>query len=368
LTATYAAERGKRHLFAWATALLFLTRPEGVLCLVAAGIWTIMAQRRAFWRPWVGPALVVTSWYGFLLIAYGTVVPHAAEAKKVAYHSIPSFQSAADIVKHVGQSFLGVSGAAGAACVTLIVAALVAMSFRPHRGLVCHGVGAGLVAGFFVITRAPVFSWYLSWFALMPALTIPAVGARLERMAPTPRFHRLVVGGLYLLAITVPATGYAWHPGEGSSSQSAPAFWWSPWAQRLLLYGEAGEHLNRKKQPVRLAATAEPGAFGYAFKGRVLDLDGLVSHEMLRYFPVPWGERSPTSTFSIPVRAIKELRPDYVLFFDTFGRNGILEDQFFREHYRVERFWPLELWGSRGLYLFVDRARGLEAHRAEQSQ
>jgi hypothetical protein len=123
-----------------------------------------------------------------------------------------------------------------------------------------------------------------------------------------------------------------------------------------VLYESAAKYLNAKEEPLPVVATAEPGMFGYTYRGPVLDLAGLVSDEVMGYFPVPPEQASPSASFSIPPRAVSDLKPRYVLFYDTFAKNGLLNDPFFLKSYVEEKFWPLEIWGSRGLFLYQYRA------------
>jgi hypothetical protein len=127
--------------------------------------------------------------------------------------------------------------------------------------------------------------------------------------------------------------------------------------RRVLQYMHAAETLNLTCTATTRVAVSEPGAFGYTFLGETIGLDGLVYPPVLRYYPVPEHLRSDTSPYSIPPAAIREVRPDYVVFYDAFARNGILQDEYFKSEYRQVGFVPLEVWLSTGLFVYERKDR-----------
>ena len=134
----------------------------------------------------------------------------------------------------------------------------------------------------------------------------------------------------------------------------------NPAMQRLSVYKQAADFLQSQNQAkgngkARMTlATWEPGVLGYYLPGsEIIDLGGLVTDETLQYYPVPLSERSRREVWgSIPAQAIVEMKPEQVIFFDSFADNGLLKNKQFLETYKLSQFWPLELWGGHGLFLF----------------
>ena len=92
-------------------------------------------------------------------------------------------------------------------------------------------------------------------------------------------------------------------------------------------------------------ASSEIGILGYYYGGNILDLGGLVSPGVLKYFPAEASERNPSLNYVIPRKAISELRPAYLVVFTGYGIYGLLNDPFFLMHYREQLDWPTHDYG-----------------------
>ncbi len=64
----------------------------------------------------------------------------------------------------------------------------------------------------------------------------------------------------------------------------------------------------------RQIAIPEIGAFGYAYPGRVLDVTGLVSPEVMAYFPV--APEVPVVIYTVPRQLVLDLKPEWFISFD----------------------------------------------------
>src|SRR5262249_21830272 len=89
----------------------------------------------------------------------------------------------------------------------------------------------------------------------------------------------------------------------------------------------------------------------------------LASDKPLSYYPVPVNECStkPVGS-SIPVKAVNELSPDYLVFLDSFGDNGILKDRTFLSNYVLKGFYPATVWGGQGVMVY-EKGRILPKNR-----
>ncbi len=348
-------------LVGWASAAAFLTRPEGLFLGLAALLW---GKQRFAWsrifKAWIAPAAAVLAWYGVLYHHFGTVLPHGGVAKANQIYRIAPFSAARDMLDFF-LSPLPMRGFPGSKLlrVAIMLSCLFA-AYTMQQAFRLYAWAALAICAFYAFLNPVMFSWYYAWMAAAFLLCVPLAFHAWRRRVRAP-FLAYLPAVLFLGGL---AQGYPVRA-IGGVKLHTPFFEWSNWHQRLVLYERAAEYLNAKAEPLPIVATAEPGMFGYTYRGRVLDLAGLVSDEMMGYFPVPPELASPTATFSIPPRAVSDLKPGYVLFYDTFAKNGLLNDAFFLKNYVEEQFWPLEIWGSRGLFLYQYRGTSDAAPAAD---
>jgi hypothetical protein len=354
LLGLHGVARRQGHLIGWSGTAAFLTRPEAITWLAASAFVSYRQDRTGLLRHWALPAALALAWFAILFLHFGTVIPHGALAKQVMYHEVSPLSAARGILAFVLYPY-GLGFAPPYVPQLVIVVALFALVAR------LHAVGSFLVIGltalfaFFALANPRVmFAWYLAPFVLVHCVMVPLVLAWLwARCAGEYRTAlRGLVLGVALLAVFHPARELPQLRYWGSV-KPFPLFWWDNGYQRVLLYGVAARHLNAHPPPAgEVVAVSEPGMFGYVYEGQVLDLGGLVSDEMLRYYPVPAAQRAPRVNTSLPVAAVRDLKPAAVLFLDGFAKNGLLSDESFRSSYRLEAYWPVSIFDSQGLYLY----------------
>jgi hypothetical protein len=309
------------------------------------------------WRAWAIPGALVAAWYLVLLLHFHTIVPHGALAKKLIYYEFIFGES---ILLTVLNVFSYNTFGSKLVYPWFTYAFMLLFMFRimcaSDKSLFYYAIGAGLLALFLLVTNPPaIFSWYFAPFALFPCLAIPVACIWLWRQMNEEHRLPFAVGmtGLVAYFAFAPIGNGVPKIGIFGTNVPCPFFYWDGPAQRLLLYRRAAEYLAM--HPVSEAASVavpEPGMFGYAYRGNVLDLGGLVSDEVLPYYPVPLEQRSRDFNFSISPLAVRETKPEVVLTYDFFAKSSILRDDFFLASYQLEKSWPLELWGGRGLYLY----------------
>jgi hypothetical protein len=375
LVALIAHEKKKQTLYAWANSLLFVARPEGIIWLGAAlGIQMWEKRRVSALKPWILPLSVVACWVIFLVLYFGTLVPHGAVAKTRIYPRRPIVATAVEVGTVVSNFIAPLSLQNGGhplreyaaikslhsseAYLFVVIAGVVVLStliwlgYR-YRWLRVYSWGAGCLAGFFVVTNPAMFSWYYCWFALIPMLMGPClvsiVARRLANVGgggggKTPNGGRSAVvtsmsgavsmaRAVYLVVIPICQAPYE------VPALPFPVFVWEDHQQRLLSLLEATMWVKSNYGNSKLLAVLEPGIIGYYYEGPVLDLDGLVSDEMLKYYPLKPGLVPSGVIINIPVPAIHDLSPAWLIFFDRIGYNLML-DPAFQSRYVQRKNYP----------------------------
>ncbi|MFA6212516.1 MAG: hypothetical protein WCT03_15630 [Candidatus Obscuribacterales bacterium] len=371
------------------STLLSLTRPEGIIWFGREFICDIIERGKACIKPWIPALITLFVWYGFTYCYYGSAIPHGALGRSTMFHSFTHLtaHSCPFILTTVGidvfhHLFLlpGGNGEAQSQLLTVenllkgALAFLLLLYFaRREKWLAGYAYNSVLLLLFFAIFDPWMFSWYYSWFSLIAVFTIPLLLQSAWSMLQSPNKVLIRVIGLALLgAVTVvqlfDLNMLNWSADKNSQDSKSISdycaaqihntfFVVNPAIQRLALYKQAAEYLSSKgpnSETPSTLATWEPGVLGYYLPNtNILDLGGLVTNETLQYYPVPLNQRSRRDVWgSIPARAIIEMQPEKVIFFDGFADNGLLKNQRFLETYELSQFWPLELWGGHGLFLF----------------
>ena len=118
-----------------------------------------------------------------------------------------------------------------------------------------------------------------------------------------------------------------------------------------LLYERAAGRLDGVVGPSDVLAAADIGAMGYFTQARILDLLGLISPEATAYYPAP--QEMYVINFAIPPELVADLKPDYLVFPEVYGRNGLLQSPaFLADHVLVDNL-PTDIYGSRGLLIYA---------------
>jgi hypothetical protein len=368
----------RRHnLFAWCNSLLFLARPEGVAWLFIAFLWHFREIKLRVIRYWAPPIFLLTGWYCFLFYYFHAFMPHGALAKAKVYiprlfittaielggfmsnffaplnlhsdgHPLVSYNIITAL--HGWQYFWAL-----AAGFLVLVALFIVSQNKPWLRFYFSGV-AGTFA-VFSLSNPWMFSWYYSWFSLIPILMAPATVSLIGRTSF--KLKMVTIGALTSWLILVPLIQQPTHFGI----IGLPLLIWEPVEARLLYYREAALYLNDSEAhqfdnskleagKASEAAAYEPGMFGYYYNGRLLDLDGLVSDEPLAYYPLSEKERAPGCAAGIPVLAVEKLKPRQILFLDWVGY-GLLRDAKFSSDYMLEKEWAVNnIYKTKSLRLY----------------
>jgi len=193
---------------------------------------------------------------------------------------------------------------------------------------------------FYAVTNPQVFRWYTCTF--IPLATLLAVLGMLAITRRVPGLRSRPYGSLVVLLaaisfIPLRATWWPFVPPD-----DARFSFWAPNAQehaRTYQYAHIARWLNGRSKPTDRVCISEIGAFGYHYRGPILDGLGLVSPEVLPYHPLPDSLRPNGLKGAIPPQVVRDFLPEFVVSLDVFA-GAVFADPWFNEHYRLIGRWP----------------------------
>jgi arabinofuranosyltransferase len=342
---------------AFTAALSLLTRPDALLFIVCIGlerarqIW-VNRRRNGNYPPLtlregIAFALPVLVWGGFATVAYGSPVPHSVTAKVAAYH-LPAEAALVRLLQHFGTPFFEerVFGTAwiGVGLVLYAVLYLLGAVDSVRRRAETWPLFAfpPLYALAFSIANPLIFRWYLAPPLPMFFFGIFLGAVRIALDVGRPR----AAWAMGALGVLLSLNAWTLHPNSGSA-RPAPEMAFVGLEE---IYTQVGRQLRGVIKPGQTVASGDIGALGFFSGARILDLVGLVSPRVVRYYPLP--DDAYVINFAIPAAAVDELGPDYLVMLEVYGRETLLKDPAFLHQYVLENRIPTDLYGSRGMLVF----------------
>jgi hypothetical protein len=308
-------QRGRASGLALLAAASFF-RIEAVVFLLAALALNLVRRELSWWRSLIAAVLGGAPFLAYDLWFFGTILPHAARAKRLAY-DLPF----TDSIATAGPSLHSGHVLEKAAYLAMLLAALgiLALAVRlgerlrpgPPRdpGLwALTFVGAGVaILGTYLAARTFVFPWYMPLYLLPGALGALWLGWQRRGLATG------VMTAILLFPFARDAVGYA--AGAAASPARMPLF---VEQARVGQYLDIGATLDRVCPTCDLLTT-EIGGLGWSFHGRIRDGMGLVSPEALRWHPMKIPEERRASVVgAVPVGFAREVHPGLVVSADIF--------------------------------------------------
>ena len=368
----------QRYRLAWLlAALAFLTRPDALILIAPLGldrltVWLGWRYRRKIEvRTLLVEALIflipTISWLTFATLYFGNPLPHSIAAKSLAYR-LPETAALVRLVQHYATPFLehltfGTGFIVAGFSINIFLFLLGSLSAIRNQARVWPWVSYPvLYFATFAIANPLIFRWYLT--PPLPAyiLTILMGAEGLLRQLfginniAQPRNHwkNPVFKALSsILIILVPTflhiRGWTLHPDHGSS-RPAPGM---AFIQLELDYQRAVETLSKELSTFRstpLIAAGDVGVIGYFSGARILDTVGLNSPVSTSYYPLDASYYS--INFAIPPNLILDLKPDYIIILEIYGREGLLKQPGFWNMYDLVTTIPTDIYGSNGMLLF----------------
>jgi len=360
-TATfYFHSRDRPVAAALCGAFTLLTRPDALLLLVPLAVERLrrsLPQGRlnrvphpVTGREALAFALPVGVWIVLGSLTYGSPLPHSILAKAAAYR-LPPEAALIRLVQHYATPFLEHLAvgtwwvAVGMILYPLLfgIGALWLLRKQPGAWPLLVYPWAYLLA--FAIANPLLFRWYLA-----PPLPLYILGIFLgfERLGRDLRLPAVpLAAGALAVALTL--NGWTLHPDHGPD-RPAPEM---AFIKLELLYEQVADDLRAEIQPGEVLAAGDVGALGYFTGAEILDTVGLISPQSTAYYPIP--ESLYVINYAIPPQLVEDLRPDYLVMLEVYGRNGLLVDAGFQADYLLIETIPTDLYESAGMLVFRRR-------------
>jgi 4-amino-4-deoxy-L-arabinose transferase-like glycosyltransferase len=159
---------GERYLPSGiAVALATLTRPEGLILLVAMGGVYLLRHRRFPWKPAIAAVVVLLPWFVFAVAYFGSPIPHSVVAKRSVYH-FPLLVALKSLLGYlIGYTF-PLSGAAFPRLLKyafylaflLLGGAAAYRTCREEPNFAAFWLFPVIYIGAYAIANPPVWEWY----------------------------------------------------------------------------------------------------------------------------------------------------------------------------------------------------------------
>ncbi len=370
MTATLYFHSSRRSVAAALCAgLSLITRPDALLLIV----FLVLERTRQAWLarrggavyPAVGAGEIaafiapVAAWAVFAWIGYGTPIPQSIAAKAVAYH-LPPEAGFVRLLQHFATPFLEEragqqldeilgSRAFGPTAIAVgivlylilyILGAVDAIRRRAETWPVFAYTPAYFLA--FSVANPLIFRWYLA-----PPLPTFFLGIFLGVVRMAGDLRRPALAWVFgAAAVLLSLNGWTLRP-ESGPARPAPEMAFVGLEE---IYTDLGRRLAGVVRADEVLAAGDIGALGYFSQARILDLLGLISPEVVAYYPL--ADEAYVINFAVSAQAIEDLRPDYVVVLEVYGRETILKDPRFLHAYRLIETIPTDLYGSRGMLVF----------------
>jgi hypothetical protein len=367
LAVFYFRLRGRLDVMSWLSGLAFLCRPDALLLIIPVWIELFfrLAQRSGL-RTAVGKILrvslpvsaIILGWFAFAYGYYGTLLPHSMLAKSVAYLLDPKAGLIRMIQNYATPFFEHLTFGTWVILVTAPlylflsgIGTLGAERLRPGEGAAAGLLFPWIYFLVFTVANPLIFRWYLAPPFPFLFLSIFIGVAVLLRMAPTARPGRtripaILFGAVVLSCFLLYIRGWTFHPDHGST-HPAPEM---AYIRLELLYRQAADDLAPRLLPGQTVAAGDVGVLGYYLEAPILDTVGLNSAQSIRYYPLP--ENMYVIVYAMPPGLIIDLRPEYLILLEVYGRNGLLLDPRFLDLYRECMRYPTDIYGSKSLLVF----------------
>ncbi|MCK4856545.1 MAG: hypothetical protein KAT58_01110 [candidate division Zixibacteria bacterium] len=260
----------KKLLLAVTTAsLAAITRPEGVIALLAVVGVSLFLDRRQLIVRAIPVLLVLGNWLTFSYVYFGVLAPNSIAAKSALYHSHWNLG--------LGKSLQFVFGLSSPIGWILLLFFLMGMFFRLREKHLLSLIGL-FVVGYLVTLAAAqthIFFWYPApVYPLM--FLIATVGIKdIWQRIPVLRSFRQ---DLIIVSLTALIAGAAF---IGLNRRVDSLRWEMDCYERI--HQQAGRYLVLHAKPEDKVIAEDIGHLGYIYRGTIIDRDGLITPEAIPF-------------------------------------------------------------------------------------
>jgi len=280
--------------------------------------------------------------------AYGNPIPHSITAKVAAY-LLPPEAGLVRLLQHYATPFVAHQtfglwwiGVGMVLYPALHLLGTLGM-LRRHASTWPLLLYPWIYFAVFALANPLIFRWYL-----VPPLPMYILGIFLgiERLARIGKTRHLTTA-FAALCVVLALNAWTLRPDHGPD-RPAPEM---AYIRLELLYEKVATRLQEEILPDQVVAAGDIGALGYMTDAHILDTVGLISPEATAYYPLPGSDYE--INYAIPARLITELRPDYLVMLEVYGRHTLLRDPEFLSAYDLREVIPTDMYGSKGMQIFT---------------
>lgn len=313
---------------------------------------------RVPWQNWVIFAALLLPWYVFSWSYFGTVLSNSLRAKTLAYH-IGEFEALVRLLQHIATPFLEQEafGTPGIVIGIVLYPTLAGIgtlyAVKRESRLLPFLLYPWLYVAVFSIMNPLIFRWYLA--PPLPGYFLAilvGVWALAESIIRQPRGRLVTIGVVGIIFLALSLNAWALHP-DHEPDRPAPKM---AWHQIELYYQRMSERLRNDYGTTEdtLVAVGDIGAVGYYTRARILDTVGLVTPEILDYYPVDEAKYEEDQNYLVPPAIILDYQPDYIVLMEIFLHQGLADTPAFEEQYQTIDFIPTDFYGE-GMILYQRR-------------
>lgn len=384
----------RQHLLAAGfCALAFLTRPDALILiipLILDRLWQVFSpelKQSLSARRFVEISLIVvrtyktellvfilpiTAWLCFSTIYFGSPVPQSIAAKSLAYQ-VDSTSAFIRLLQHYMTPFLehltfGTRWiAVGIVLYPFLYLAGALHALRLEKSIWPFVIYPWLYFAIYTIANPLIFRWYLTpplpalFLFILIGIDVLLTGvinyllgwiAKKTGVLKLESFKSVLasifcVAFVVIIPVSLSLRDWTLHPDHGLN-QPAPRM---SWYQLELLYREAAgflqPYLDSSTGTPPVIAAADVGVLGYYTGAAILDTVGLNSPISSKYYPL--DQKYYSINYAIPPQLIIDRQPDYLVFLEVYGREGLLKDARISDLYTLVRKFPTDIYGSQGL-------------------
>nr|ART39085.1 H510 [uncultured bacterium] len=284
LSAFLAAFSGSIRLSLTLSALVALTRLDGLAVLaVVACYHTLQERRLPAWRELVPALVVLGAWLSYAFIQFGSPLPASGVAKLVHGEGVAGgFDVLSEFFMRLAAPFVAFERLTllGLGLAVLVAPVAIMRHGPPRRDLGLLGAWLTLYFAGYIILNPPEFAWYYGPPAVVASFLAWAL---FERLAGRASF---VLPALALLILVFVAIG---HRRDAPYDSTYDDYW------------VAGAWLREHSDEDDIIAAYEIGIIGYVSDRKIVDILGLTEPSARPY--IAKGDFG---------WAVRELEPDFV--------------------------------------------------------
>lgn len=388
LTGMSVAHLHRRHrLAAGLAALSLLTRPDALILIgplaldrLSQLILATLRRKSSTSLPAAKPnvragmsevlifLLPILFWVVFATSYFGNPLPHSITAKSLAYR-LPSEAAFVRLLQHYATPFLehltlGIPAiAVGLVLYPFLFLIGARKLIRYDRSFWPWLAYPWLYFITFAIANPLIFRWYLTpplppYFfgilvgaeALLTQLLKTRKKAEPASVASPSPIRQVLISTIVIASPFLSSLGdWSLHPNHGLQRPAPDMAWY----QLELLYRQAADLLapeihNSEQTP--LLAAGDVGVLGYYSGANILDTVGLNSPISSQYYPL--DAKYYVINYAIPPDLILDIKPDYLVILEVYGRAGLLKDERFIQEYGLVEKIPTDIYRSDGMLIF----------------